>query len=346
MKRQDARNLNPEAQHALRERAVHAVVKQGMSQSEAARVFGVSRYAVNGWVADYRAGGAAALKPRKKGPAQSPALLKPWQAAAIVKLIKDNGPDQLKLPFMLWTREGVAQLIRERFGVRMSIWTAGRYLKKWGFTPQKPIRKAFEQNSTEVRKWVKRDYPKIAAEAKACGAEIHWADEMGVRSDHQTGTSYSPKGKTPVVRDTGKRFSHNMIASITNRGTLRFKLYKGMFTAAVFIGFLERLVKDAKRPVYVIADRHPVHKSAAVSRWLEKNSDRIRLFFLPAYSPELNPEELLNNDVKSNAVGRRTQRTPRELEQNLRAYLHSTQRRPDVVRNFFEHPAVRYAAAG
>ena len=339
----DNRKLAPEAQAALRLRVVRAIDGAGVTQMKAASLFGVSRSAINTWLAAYRAGGESALLPKKRGPKESPALLKPWQRAVIVKLITDHDPDQLKLPFMLWTRDAVAELIRDRFHLRLGLTTVGRYLKRWGFTPQKPVRKAFEQDSAEVRKWIKTDYPKIASQAKADGAEIQWGDEMGVRSDHHAGRSYAPRGKTPVVRDTGKRFSHNMIASISNRGTLRFRLFKGMFTATVFIGFLERLVKDTRRPVYLIVDRHPVHKSAAVRRWLESHGS-LRMFFLPAYSPELNPEELLNHDVKSNAVGRRRNSTPGELEANLRGYLASTQRQPHIVRNFFHHPMVQYAA--
>lgn len=340
----DNRKLSPEAQADLRKRVVNSVEVEGMKQKDAVRIFQVSRASINNWVREYRDGGETALEPVKRGPKGERSEPKGRQAATIVKLITDHDPDQLKLPFMLWTREAVAELIRDKFKMPLSLTTVGRYLKRWGFTPQKPIRKAFEQDGEEVRKWLETDYPAIAEQAKAEGAEIHWGDEMGVRSDHHAGTSYAPKGKTPVIRDTGKRFSMNMIASISNRGTLRFRLFKGSFTAELFIAFMKRLAKDAGKPVFLIVDRHPVHKSAKARRWLEDNKDRVRLFFLPAYSPDLNPEELLNNDVKNNAVGRRRNPTPQELEKNLRGYLASTQRRPDVVRKFFHHRSVKYAA--
>lgn len=344
MKQIDARTLSAEAQYALRQRVVHVVVKQHMTQTKAAEVFGVSRGAISGWIGAYRRGGAQALKPRKKGPRESPAKLKPWQAAVISNLIRDRDPEQLKLPFVLWTREAVAELIRDRFKLKVSVRTAGRYLCQWGFTPQKPIRKAFEQDSEAVRRWLKKEYPAIAARARAEKAEIHWGDEMGVRSDHHAGRSYAPRGKTPVIRDTGKRFSCHMIATITNRGTLRFMIYRCKFTTPVFIKFLDRIIKNAARPVYLIVDGHPVHKAHRVQRWLAAHAGRIRMFLLPAYSPELNPEELLNNDVKTNAVGRRRNPTPDALEKNMRSYLQATQKRPDIVRNYFRKESVRYAA--
>jgi transposase len=325
-------------------RAIRAV-RKGMSQSEAARVFGVSRQHVIKWDRLQREGGWKALRSRKRGPKPgSAARLKGWQAAVIVNLITDRTPDQLKMPFMLWTREAVGMLIRERFGVALSLVSVGRYLKRWGFTPQKPARRAWERNPKEVAAWLKREYPRIRREAKRDGAEIHWGDEMGLRSDHQTGTSYAPKGRTPVIEGTGKRFGCHVISTITNRGTLRFMTYRRRFTAAVFIEFLSRLIRSVPGKTYLIVDNHPVHRSAAVRGWLEARSDRIRMFTLPAYSPDLNPDEFLNHDVKANALGRRRPRDAQEMLADVSAYLRSTQRQPAIVRNFFNAESVRYAA--
>jgi transposase len=344
MKRTDGRVLTPDAQEALRMRAIRAV-RKGMTQSEAARTFGVSRQHVIKWDRMQREGGWKALRLRKRGPKEgSMARLKGWQAAVIVNVITDRTPDQLKMPFVLWTREAVGMLIRERLGVTLSLVSVGRYLKKWGFTPQKPMRRAWERNPKKVAAWLKQKYPRIRREAKRDGAEIHWGDEMGLRSDHQTGTTYAPKGQTPVIEGTGKRFGCHVISTVTNRGTLRFMTYRRRFTAAVFIQFLARLIRSTKPKVYLIVDNHPVHVSAAVRRWLEARTDRIRMFTLPEYSPELNPDEFLNHDVKANALGRRRPRDAEEMHADVSAYLRSTQRQPAIVRNFFKAESVRYAA--
>jgi len=267
MKPQDARSLSIDAQEALRKRVVGAVLK-GLTQADAARHFDLARPTVNKWMGLYRRGGWAALAAGRKGRPKGPSRLAGWQAAQVVRSITDRTPDQLKLPFVLWTREAVAALIEERFGVRASLSTVGRWLRKWGLTPQKPARRAWEQNPEEVRRWLSEEYPRVRAEAKREGAEIHWGDEMGLRSDHQAGTTYGRRGVTPVVPGTGQRWRANMISTVTGRGTLRFMVFKRRFTATVFLDFLARLVRDAGRKVYLIVDGHPVHKSRQVKQWL------------------------------------------------------------------------------
>ncbi len=249
-------------------------------------------------------------------------------------------PDQLGLPFYLWTREAVQQFLAERFELSVSVWTVGRYLKKWGFTPQKPLRRAYEQDPLAIKRWLETEYPEICHTARREKAEIHWGDE----SDYQAGRSYGRAGLSPVVPGTGKRFSCNMIATITNQGRLRFKVFTQSFNATVMIDFLSRLIRSRDQKVFLIVDGHPVHRSRAVRQWLERYRDRICLFFLPSYSPELNPEELLNHDVKANAVGRQRPKNQAEMISNIRSYLRSTQRQPHIVRNFFHEKHVAYAA--
>lgn len=344
MKTQDARRLSPEAQEDLRRRVVHAVVKRGMRQVDAVGTFGVSRTSVYNWLNAHREGGSRALASKPRGrPRRS--RLAGHQAATTVRIIADHCPDQLKLPFALWTREAVQQLLADRFDVQVSVWTVGRYLARWGLTPQKPLRRAYEQNPAAVKRWLDRTYPAIVRRAKREHAEIHWADEMGIRSDHQAGRSYGRKGRTPVIPGTGQRFHCNMISTVTNRGRLSFMVFKRRFTSPVMIAFLRRLVKQSDRKVFLIVDGHPVHRSAKVKAWIDKHHRRIALFFLPGYSPELNPDEYLNQDVKTNAAGRERPRDQAELMGNVRSYLRSTQRQPDVVKRFFEAEEVAYAAA-
>lgn len=313
-----------------------------MYQAEAARTFRVSRQSVNNWIKRCRSGGLRRLRAGRRG-RPSVERLAPHQAATAVRLISDRCPDQLKLPFVLWTREAVGELLARRFGVQVSVWTVGRYLHRWGFTPQKPLRRAYERDPELVQKWLQEKYPAICARAKRDGAEIHWGDEMGLRSDHQAGRSWGRRGQTPVIPGTGRRFGCNMISTITNRGRLYFMVFKERFTARVFLRFLKRLRRQVGRKVILIADEHPVHKAGETTRWLKKQEKNLQMYFLPPYSPELNPDELLNQDVKTNAVGRRRAIDQADLMANVRGYLRSTQKMPHVVRSYFQEEHVRYA---
>jgi transposase len=342
MLQQDFRSLAGAAQETIRRNAV-AAVQSGMPIVEAARVFGITRQAISSWLSIYSTKGRSGLKAKKRGRPKGGQLLG-WQAAQISRDIMDRCPDQLKLPYYLWTREAVGQLIVQRFAIHLSVWTVGRYLARWGFTSQKPVRRAFEQDSEQVKKWLEVAYPRIRAQAKIEGAEIYWGDEMGLRSDHAAGRTFSKRGKTPVVSGTGKRFGCNMISAITNRGRLYFMVFKSRFVASVFVSFLQRLCRQIPRPLYLIVDSHPVHRSLSVRKEVEGLRGKLKLFFLPGYSPELNPDEYLNQDVKSNAVGRRRPKTQPEMMSNVRGYLRSTQRMPRIVRSYFRAKSVQYAA--
>jgi transposase len=342
----DTRSLPAAAQAALRSRAVRAVL-DGMTQTQAARVFGVHHNAVNQWVKRYRQGGWEGLAERRRGrrPGEQAALSEPQQQE-VIALVRESTPDQLGLAGFLWTREAVAELIAHRYGVRLARTTMGAYLRGWGFSPQKPQRRALEQNPAAVARWLAETYPAIRALAKREGGVVLWLDEMGVRSDAAAGRSWAPVGQTPVIKGTGKRFRVNMISAISNQGLLRFRLFTGSFTGAVFIDFLGRLLRDCGgRKVHLIVDGHPVHRAKLVSAWVGRHAERIELHFLPGYSPELNPVELLNQDVKANAAGRRRPRSATELRDELHGYLRRRQRQPAVLVRFFDHPTTRYAAA-
>lgn len=344
MKTIDARSLPPVAQEDLRRKAVLAVLS-GKTQAEVAVLFNVSRYAVIKWVSAYREGGSKALTAHCRGkPKGLGSRLTPQQAADIARLVAVRCPDQLKLPFALWTREEVRDLIRERYGVKVAITTVGNYLRAWGFTPQKPVRRAFEQNPAAVKLWLRETYPAIQRRAKAEGAVIYWGDEMGLRSDHVTGRTYGKRGHTPVIPGTGNRFGCNMISAVTNRGHMCFMVFTDSFRVKVFLDFLRRLVRQTKGKVFMILDGHPVHRAKKVKIWLEVRKDCIEVFRLPSYSPELNPDELLNQDVKTNAHGRRRPKNQSEMVGNVRSYLRSTQRRTKIVQSYFHERHVRYAA--
>lgn len=339
----DARRLAPKTQEEIRRKAV-AAVDAGMTQTKAAEVFGVAPKMIWQWLKAFREGGADALQARKRGPKGERATLKGWQAATICNMVRDKHPEQLKLPFVLWTADAVRLLIQRQFKIRVSQRTVRRYLKQWSVTPQKPVRRAYERNEEAVKQWLEQTYPSIRAASKEDKALIYWGDEMGVRSDHQAGRSYAPKGKTPVIAGTGQRFGCNVVSALTNRGHLSFMVFQEGFTAPVFIRFLRRLVNQSGRKVYVIVDNHPVHPSRKVKEWLKKHEAEIRLFYLPGYGPDLNPDEMVNQDVKTNAVGRKRARTREQLMGHVRRYLDKRRSTPDLVKRYFHEPSVRYAA--
>lgn len=340
----DARTLAPAAQAHLRRLAVKAV-RAGLRQTAAAKTYGVSLRAVNKWVAVDKVGGLRALKPKRRGRRLGQGgRLRVAQAQRIRSLIVGKLPDQLKLPFYLWTRAAVASLIAREYGLTVSLTTVGRYLKAWGMSPQKPVRRAYERNDAAIAKWLSEEYPAIARQARRDGATIYWGDEMGLRSDHVAGTSYAPLGQTPVIRATGQRFGCNMISAITNRGGLSFMVFKGKFTAPVFVAFMQRLLKQVTSKIYLIVDGHPVHKSGTATRFAANHALRLRLIRMPGYCPELNPDELLNQDVKTNGLGKSRPTNRTDLIAIVRSHLYRRQKQPQVITNLFREKHVRYAA--
>lgn len=340
----DFRKLPSSAQAELRRVAVNLVLS-GKTRVEVAKAVGVNRRFVGEWVAAYNEKGDAALAGLRRGrrPGEQKALSK-QQEAMIRRLIVGQCPDQLKLPFALWSREAVGQVIVGRTGIQLSLTAIGTYLAAWNLTPQKPIRRASERDEAEIQAWMEHDYLDIHKRAKKEGAEIHWADETGVSNQANYGRSFSPKGETPVIPRPAKRFTQSMISSVTNQGKLRFMIYDGALNAAIFIVFLCRLIKDTDRKLFVIVDNLRVHHAKTVMAWIAAHSDRIELFYLPPYAPERNPDEYLNNDVKQ-AMGRRT--TPMDkaaMKAGLKSHMRKLQRRPEKVRSFFQAPDVLYAA--
>jgi transposase len=339
----DARKLDGATQAHLRRLVVKAL-RGGMKQTAAAKQFAVSLRAVNKWAALDKTGGLRALKPKRRGRRAGEGRLDAMQAARIRALIVGKMPDQLKLPFYLWTRAAVASLIEREYGEAVSLTTVGRYLKAWGMTPQKPVRRAYERNDAAIKHWLVAEYPALVSDAKRERATIYWGDEMGLRSDHVTGTSYAPLGQTPVVRATEQRFGCNMISAITNRGALAFMVFQGKFQNPVFIEFMKRLLRQVEGKLYLIVDGHPVHRSVAAKRFVADNLDRLRLIRLPGYCPELNPDELLNQDVKTNALGKSRPANKAEMIATVRSHLHRRQKQPRVIKNLFLEKHVRYAA--
>ena len=344
MEKQDARKLPAAAQEQLRKQAIR-LRSQGKTYQEIADIVGVSRNTVWKWCRKYKAEGIKALKPKPRGrPLGTRRAMTADQEAEIQTLICDNTPDQMKLTFALWTRQAVRELIYCRFNIRLAIRSVGTYLERWGFTPQKPLKRAYEQQPIAVRRWLDEDYPAIQARAKTENAEVHWGDETGLRSDSQHGRSYAPRGKTPEIRLSAKRNSINMISTVTNQGKVRFMIYRDNMNAQRLIKFLKQLIKGADRKLFLILDNLRVHHSKLVKEWLQKHADQIEVFYLPAYSPELNPDEYLNCDLKAGVHSKPPSRDQESLKKKVFSHMKKLQRMPERVQKYFKHPRISYAA--
>lgn len=340
----DTRKLKPEVQEQLRKQVVR-LRNSGKSYKEIGEIVGIHPTNACKIFKAYEKGGANAIKAKTRGRKQgSCRTLTPEQEVRLKKAITDRTPDQLKFPFALWTRRAVKELIRQLFSINMPIRTVGEYLSRWGFTPQKPLRRAYEQNPKAVQKWLDEEYPSIVEMAKKEQAEINWGDETGLCNADQRGRCYAPKGKTPVVSLNAKRENVSLISSITNQGKVRFMLYDKAMNAQVFIKFCSRLIKDAGKKIYLILDNLRVHHCKLVKDWVEQHSNQIRLFYLPSYSPELNPDEYLNCDLKTGVHSTAPARSKSQLKSKALSHLRMLQKKPCKVAKFFKHPKVAYAA--
>lgn len=344
MEKTDARTLTKETQEQLRKQAIR-LRKQGKTYPEIGMIVGVNGNTVWKWWMKYQTGGVGSLKAGQRGrPPGVNRLLSAVQEETIRKLICDKTPDQLKLTFALWTRQAIRELITLRFGIKIAVRTVGTYLKRWGFTPQKPLRQAYEQQPAAVQKWLQEAYPAMLDRAKREGAEIHWGDETGIRSDSQHGRGYAPKGKTPVIRLSAKRASINMISTVTNQGKVRFMIYQDSMNAQRLIKFLTQLAKSADKKIFLVLDNLRVHHSRLVKEWLANHSEEIEVFYLPAYSPELNPDEYLNCDLKAGVHSKPPSRNIETLKKKVKSHMMKLQKMPGRVQKYFEHHKIAYAA--
>lgn len=340
----DARKLNSELQELLRQKAIW-LRKRGKTFREISQLLDVQPDAVGRWYKRYEAGGAAAIAVQKRGPKNKPRRLTEQQEQRVIKAIRDQMPDQYKLGFALWMRRAIAQLIKQLWGISIPVRTMGHYLKRWGFARHKPLKKAWEQSPARVDAWLKEEYPQIQARAKSENAQIFWGDESGIQNTTQYGRSYAPAGKTPIQPLPAKRVSLNMISAITNQGTVRFMLYESTITARVLIKFLRALIKSTPGKVFLILDNLRVHHAKVVKRWLDRTEVKryLEVFFLPAYSPELNPDEYLNCDLKSMVHSGPAARTVEDLKKQTQSCMLKLQRCSERVKTYFKADHILYA---
>ena len=344
MELRDGRKLADAELYDRRKQAV-LLYKKGETRCEIGRLLGVHRNTVGEWISAWKKQGASVLKPRRRGVGKgSGRSLNSEQERYIHRRIIDKAPDQLKLPFALWTREAVAEFIFSQYGFRMPVRTVGDYLKRWGMSPQKPVKRAYQRSEPAVAKWLNEEYPAIKAKAKADKAEIQWADETGLQSGENRGRSFAPIGETPVRRHKGTAEKANMISSVTNQGKLRFMFYEGRFNQHVLMKYLKRLIKDAAgRPLVIILDNHPAHHGKALKAWVGENSEKITLHYLPSYSPDLNPDEFLNCDLKYQIAKRPDRREKGSLKKTASSVMRSLQKIPARIASYFEAESIMYA---
>lgn len=345
MDKEDARYQTLEQLHERRKQVVR-LYKRGTKIMKLVEMTGLSYPAVRRTLDQYEQGGWAAIRPAERGREVGQArLLSADQEQAIQKIICEKRPEQLKMDFCLWSRAAVMQLIEQECQIKLGVRTVGKYLKRWGFTPQKPIKKAYEQRPEAVRAWLDEHYPAIEAQARAEGGEIHWGDETALVNTDVRGRSYAPAGQTPVAyAPGGARHKLSMIATVTNQGKTRWMIIDEAFNADKLIEFLNALIRDAGKKVFLILDNLRVHHSKPVKAWLAERSEKIEVFYLPSYSPELNPEERLNADLKQ-AMGRKVPvRTKAKLRDTANEHMFDLEKSPERVKSFFHDPRVIYAA--
>jgi len=344
MKHVDMRKL-PAAAQEERRRQVIGLRQAGMTYDAIAVQVGLSPTGVFDICKRFAERGVAGLKTGPRGPELGHGrFLDADQEAEARDLIRRHTPDELDLPFALWSRAAVRELIRHRFGVRLAVRSMGTYLARWGFTAQKPLRRAYEQDPAAVRRWLRRDYPAIAARAKAEGGTLFWGDETGLCSDDVRGRSYAPRGRTPEVRVNHKRAGLGLISAVTNKGELRWMVLDGAVKAPSLLRFLARLVRDVEQKVFLILDRLPVHRSAKVRAWLAECEAEIEVFYLPGYSPELNPDEGVNGDLKQAVTRKEPARSKAQLKRAVVGHMRKLSKLPHRMRSLFGHKTFRYAA--
>jgi transposase len=333
MEARDFRSIGRAAQEELRRRALFLIEQQGLSQGQAAQLVGVQRQTVNTWVKRHREQGEdGLLDGRRVSPRRGKGLLTADEAGQVRSWLTGQTPDQLGLPFALWTSRAVRELIARRLAKRLGLTAVQLYLRRWGLTPQKPLVRAKERQPTAIAAWLETTYPAIAKRAKTMRAVIYWGDETGISNQDQIGRSYAPRGRTPVVSRTAKRVTQSMISAVSNRGLMRFMLYDGALNADRFIAFLRRLVKDAGRKVVLIVDNLKVHRAGKVIAWVKSHAHEVELCYLPSYAPDHNPTEYLNNDLKQKLRQQPQPGSKDALTKRTRSVLRAIQRSPERVR--------------
>jgi transposase len=341
----DNRKLSPVALEYLRKRAVESVIKHGLTQIKACKVFGFSETSMCKYIKEYKEEKEASYKYKKPGvKGGTGSKMESARIDELVTKLLTHTPDELGLNYTLWTSKAVHEYIESNYSVTYNRRSIRKILTKLGFTSQKPIKLAYQRNPKKIEAWLTEIYPKIKTRAMQEGARIYWGDEMGIQSTDNRGKTYGLKGRTPVIKKTGSRFKCNMLAAISPQGFMNWMVFEDNFTSKKCIEFLGRMIRQIKQKVFLILDNHRVHHSKKVKAYVEKHKDKLELFYLPPYCPDMNPQELVNQDVKANSNNFRTLKSVNDLTINLRYYLTKIQFDQFKIINYFSKKEVAYAA--
>jgi transposase len=341
----DARELSDEVLESLRLRALRGC-QLGFTESEIADILGVARETVCRWWSAYADQDVSALPQQRTGrPLGSGRLLSDPQAEHIQRLLRTHQPEELGIAAPLWSRRAVGDLIRREYNLSLAVRTVGHYLRRWGFTAKRPRRHARDQDAEEVRQWLEETYPTIEKRAAEEGGEVHWGDEVGVAADQHPASGYAPEGEPATMNVPDRHVRVNQISTVTNSGEVRFMTYTRTMTAALFLVFLGRLLRSTTGKVFLIVDRLRAHMTPAVQEWLAAHRERIEVFYLPRYAPELNPDEYLNNDLKGQVNDAGLPHDKGEVRSRIQGFMRRLLHLPEHVMSYFCHPSVQYAAA-
>jgi transposase len=345
MKTKDTRTLSIIEQELIRKKLINMVVDMGQTVTGAAHSLGINRRTATNWLKNYRLYGNEGLIQQRRGRRYgTKRTLSLSQEQKIRKFIESGPPEDVGLTAPLWTRDAIAELIDLRFGIQIPVRTMGLYLERWGYTPQRPQKRANERDEERIAKWINKDYPKIVAKARRENAEIHWGDETGVSTRELYGRGYSPKGKQPIRKHNATRTAVSVISSVSRVGTLRFMVFHGTLKASTFLKFLKRLVMSKRKKIFLIVDNVRPHHAKVVKAWLEQNKNAIELFFLPPYAPEINPDEYFNNLLKQRIRRRTLPKDRVSLAKVVRRTARQIQKLPKLVSKLFKAKDVKYAA--
>jgi transposase len=340
MKR-DGRTLDHGTLETIRLMAVERV-RDGEAPSTVIAAYGFSRTTIYRWLKAAAKPGVGLRALRARRASGRPRSLTPRQEGQVFRWINGKDPRQYGLDFGLWTRSVVAELIDRKFGIRLGLTAVGALLAKLGLTPQKPLQRAYQRDPEAIERWQRETYPAIARQAKAAGGDVFFWDESGFRADAVHGRTWGVRGQTPVVERPGQRQSISAASAVNAKGGFWYCTYEGGLTAELFVSLLRKMMRHRPKPVHLVVDGLPAHKTKLVKDYVQSTQGRLTLHILPGYAPELNPDEAVWSHMKRTGVARAPLRKGERLRDKIDAQLAAIKAAPKLIRSFFRAPSVAY----